>query len=123
MDDGIRLELPREIADGLVADKVVVRSFVTRGGPISEAVRVVVESVGAGADVVTVAAAAVAVPKVLTRIRERLVRDQSSESARVVMKCGDREVIVEVPVGLPAQEAEELLARSLSQIREQRLAE
>jgi hypothetical protein len=67
----VRLSLPADVADALVADEIAFRPIVTRGPGTGQVVQLIVDGVNTGAAVVTLAVAASSLRKLAERLWEK----------------------------------------------------
>jgi molybdopterin-guanine dinucleotide biosynthesis protein len=114
MTGAIRVSLPEDLAEELIAEELAVPILRTRS--VGEIVQVAIDIANTGGSVVTVAAAAAAVPKVLRKVGKRAQENAGASPARVVLQSDGREIIVEVPSSLPLEDVASLLARSFADV-------
>jgi hypothetical protein len=119
----MRLEVPADLADELIADGTAVRSYTTRGPGMSDAVQLAIQFVNAGADMITVATAAAATPAVVRRLWQ-YVRHKRGEdtdpSFEIVLRSNGRDTAVELSISLPDEDAERILMAGIAEARAKR---
>lgn len=116
----MRLEVPADLADELIADGTAVRSYTTRGPGMSDVVQLAMQVVNTGADVITVATAAAATPVLVRRLR-RYLRRKGGEDANgpveIVLRSNGRETAIEWGLSLSDEEAERILIAGVAEVR------
>ncbi|KGN29631.1 hypothetical protein N802_11700 [Knoellia sinensis KCTC 19936] len=102
----VRLNLPQRVADDLISDRTGVRVLRTRGGGLTDAVTIAVESINTGSAAVSVVVAAATCRRLAQAfIRHRRPADPNRASVRITI--GDRSELLEVDLTDPG--AEDLL--------------
>jgi hypothetical protein len=117
MAGGTRFELPGDLADELIFEGTSVRSLITRGPGFSDAVQIALDVVNTGADVVTVATAAAAMPAFVRRLRSYIRRKQRKDIVRVVFRHDGRETAIELRDDMSDEDAERALLDGITEIR------
>lgn len=112
MPGAVRISLPSEVAEELISEGEVVPSVMTRN--VGDVLQVVIEVANTGGSVITVAAAAAAVPKVMRRVGAHARSKQPDGPTRVVLRSADRDLVIDVPAELSIEDVGSLLARSFA---------
>lgn len=113
MTGAVRVALPADIAEALIDEGVVVPSVMTRS--VGEVAQLLADLTNTGGSLITVAAAGAAVPKVMKRIGSYVRRQQPDGAARVVIRRGGRELVVDIPAELSVDDVGSLLERALTE--------
>lgn len=112
MSGAIRISLPPEVAEELIAEGDVVPSVMTRS--VGEVLQVIIDVANTGGSAVTVAAAAATVPKVMRRVASHARRRQPEGPVSVVLRSAGRDLVVEVPPQFSLDDVELLLLKSFT---------
>jgi hypothetical protein len=83
MGGAVWIVVPRELANELVEAQLARPVFRTRGGPVSEGLQLVVETINTAADVVTLLSAPLLAREVVERIRAFLRRKGEARRVRI----------------------------------------
>ncbi len=112
MTGSVRICLPSEVAEELIAEGEVVPSVMTRS--IGDVVQIIVAAANTGGSAVTVATAAAAMPRVMRRVAAHARRSQPDGPTRIVLRHGERDMVVDVPPELSVDDVSLLLTRSFA---------
>jgi hypothetical protein len=111
MGNALRLTVPSDIAEELISEGDAVPSVMTRS--VGDVVQLVISAVEFGDSAITVAMAAVALPRLTRKVVER-ARQRGAESVpKVILRVGDKEVALELHPDAPVDELGALLAESV----------
>jgi hypothetical protein len=108
----IRLELPRDVADELVAERAAVRPLVTRGSGVSDVVQFLLDGVNTGSSVVTVAVAGGGLYTVARRLLDRMERKSGGVVIVVLRGRGGSEEL-EIPPDASEEEMAALIVAAI----------
>lgn len=110
MTGAIRLSVPEDLAEELLAEELAVPSLRTRS--VQDVVQLSFDIVNTGGSVVTIACAAAAVPRVMRKVGQRARDNAAGGPAKVTLRSAGRERIVDVPPSLSLDEAATVIAEA-----------
>lgn len=111
-----RFELPKDVADQLLKEKLAVPALNTRSAGAGQVLAIMIHGVSTGADFATVAIAGAALRRFAAKMPE-LVRSwagkEAAESVQFVIRSGSEEHVFELGPDVTADEATEQFASML----------